>query len=376
MKAISWLLGLGIVGVTACAADKGGFIPNPTNDADIADTGEPDADAGVPSFGDAAFGDAADAASTSFFILVTETPGGSPAPSDWGGILRYNVDHDNGPATQVTAIDKSLVHDPLGLAFCNKSAEVFVGNRWGNAPPTSGGTISRFTYDANTQTFAANGEISGNGLGAVGQVVFSPAEDELYAANVSQVAGQGSISKFAIDSKGNATSDGVLTVTGSTTIGLAVAPDGKRLYVSSGSPYTGGNVIRQFALPSGNEVTPSITIATADRLHLMTRFGSELYVGDPRSGSGPTAVYHLKIASNDDLTLVDTISATDPISVALSPDNLEMFAVAHLVGDGGAIDRFSATADGGWTPTTTITPPSSLGGTLTFLTSAVPTIPK
>jgi hypothetical protein len=347
-------------------ADAGGG-PEPD-----ADTEAGDQDVVPPNFGDSGSPDAAP--NTSFFILVTQTPGGSPVQADWGGVLRYNIASDNAPAKQVTAIDKTLVHDPLGLAFCNKSAEVFVGNRWGNAPPSGGGSISRFLYDASNQTFKPNGDITGNGLGAVGQVVFSPTEDELYAANVTQGSG-GSISEFKVDAKGNVTPDTVLTITSSTTIGLAVAPDGKRLYVSSGSPWGGGNVIRQFALPSGTEVTPSVTVPSADRLHLMMRTGSDLYVSDPRSGQGATAVYHFQIASNDDLTLVDTILATDPISVTLSPDGQEMFAVAHQVGDGGSIDRFMATADGGWGFTSKIVPPGSLGGTLTFLVTATPTIP-
>ena len=35
------------------------------------------------------FGDAAPDGPPSFFILVTETPGGSPQPSEWGSVLRY-----------------------------------------------------------------------------------------------------------------------------------------------------------------------------------------------------------------------------------------------------------------------------------------------
>lgn len=367
---------LGLVGgaalVVHCAAvsDLGFVLDAGTPDQD-ADIDAPEQDVATI-FGDTGSPDVV--VDNSFFILVTQTPGGSPVQADWGGVLRYNLPEDNGAAKQVTAIDKTLVHDPLGLAFCNKSAEVFVGNRWGNYPPSGGGSISRFLYDASNQTFKPNGEITGNGLGAVGQVAFNPTEDELFAANVTQ-SGGGSISEFKVDAKGNVTPDTVLQVPTSTTIGLAVAPDGKRLYVSSGSPWGGGNVIRQFDLPSGTEVTPSVTIPSADRLHLMTREGSDLYVSDPRSGQGATAVYHLKIASNDDLTLVDTILATDPISVTLSPDGLEMFAVAHQVGDGGEIDRFKAMADGGWMATTKITPPGSLGGTLTFLVSATPTIP-
>ena len=271
------------------------------------------------------------------------------------------------------------MNDPLGLAFLKKTAEVFVANRFGNSPPASGGTITRFLYDAVTETFTPNGQVTGNGLGAVGQIVFSPSEDELYAANVTQGSLAGSISMFKVDAMGGVTPDGVLAITGSTTVGLAVAPDGKRLYVASGSTQAGvGDTIRQFALPvgadGGTQEYPPLQIATADRLHFMTRSGADLYVGDPRSGSGPTAVYHLKISAGDDLTLVDTISATNPISVALSPDSLELFAVAHQVQLGnGAVDRFMTNGDGGWTPTTTITPPSSLGGTLVFPTAAVPT---
>lgn len=310
-------------------------------------------DAGTPEAG---------AQSKKFFILVTETPAGSPPLSDWGGILKFDVADDFAPAVQGVAIPKGQVHDPLGLAFRNTSAEVFVGNRHGNnAADGTAGSISRFSYSAKTETFTFNGEITGAGMGAISQIAFNPKEDELFAANCCN--GGVGISRFSFDAQGNATANGSIDTGAEPRIlGVMVAPSGKRLYATS--VFSG--VVRQFELPSGNELA-GFTIPGATRLHLMSLFDADLYIGDINGN-----VYHLSInKATDDLTLVDTIPADAPISVALSPSGLEMFATAHQFGSASIIDRFKAGSS--WSPTTKVPTPMSLGGTLVFSAAAVPT---
>ncbi len=304
--------------------------------------------------------------SSKFFVLVTETAAGSNGVDAWGGILRYDIASDGAQAMEAIAIDKALVHDPIGLAFRTKSAEVFVGNRHGNiAADGVVGSITRFLYKAKDQSFTPNGEITGNNMGAVHQIALSPAEDALFAATYT---GGDAITRFQIDSMGQVLPGGTLLKAGSM-LGISVAPDGKRLYATQ-DVSQGGNVIRQFELPSGSEL-PALTVPNAQRMHLMVLAGTELYVSDIAAN----VVYRFFIGANDDLNLVENVPADAPISVALSPDGLELFTTAHQYGATAIIDRFSQGDAGTWVPTTTITTPFSLGGTLVFSAAAVPTQP-
>ena len=230
-----------------------------------------------------------------------------------------------------------------------------MGNRHGN---NSGdgviGSISRFTYDKATETFTPHGEITGNGLARVHQVAFTPLEAELFAANR-----DGGISRFKFDKSGNPIANGVLNATGWIR-GLAVSPDGKRLYVTTAS-----YIIRQFDL--SNNATELASVSVPDmtaNLHFMSVVGSDLYA--PGVGSG--FVYHFKIGNNDDLSLVDSTMGDNPISIALAPDGLEMFAAGHLNSD--LIDRFKAAKP--WTATTKINTGWSLGMILVFASDSAP----
>jgi hypothetical protein len=100
----------------------------------------------------------------------------------------------------------------------------------------------------------------------------------------------------------------------------------------------------------------------------MTLRGADLYLGDVDVG-----VFHLKLDGNDDLSLVETIPADNPLSVALNPDGLEMFATGHQFGTTSVIDRFQL-AGGAWAPTSKVMTPTSNGGTLVFAAAAVPQI--
>lgn len=303
---------------------------------------------------------------TKFFLLIAATPAGSPDLSQWGGVLRYAFAADGAPEVMGTAIDKSLVHDPLGLAFRKTSAEVFVGNRHGNnAADGVPGSIGRFLYDATTESFTPSplGDITGGGMGAISQVAFNPAEDELFAANCCN--GGNGITRFKIDAKGNATPNGSINPAMNMQ-GVAVAPDGKRLYATAG----GGPApdVWEFELPLGGVVN-KITVPGASRLHHITLAGSELFIGDV-----DTSVYHLHIEADDELTFVEAIPADNPLSVVFSPDGEEMFATAHAFEATAIVDRYTV-ANGAFTPTTKIVTPGSNGGTLAFSAAAVPVPP-
>lgn len=305
------------------------------------------------------------APSTKFFVLVTQTPAGSPPVAEWGGIYRYDVADTNVPAVMGQAIDKADVHDPLGLAFRKKSAELFVGNRHGNnAGDGVAGSISRFDYLAATETFVAKPqfEITGNGMGAISQIAFNPKEDELFAANCCN--GGNGISRFLIDDQGLATPNG--SIPNTTLInGLAVAPDGKRLYAVHGGGLP-ASYIRQFELPSGNELA-IVPIPGASGLHHMTIYGQDLFIGDVYA----PGVFRYKIDANDDVQFVELIGASAPISAALSPDGRELFATGHKFGTTSIIDRFLYSGMS-WMKTMDIMTPASNGGTVVFEASSLP----
>ena len=304
------------------------------------------------------------APSPKFFILVTETPAGSAQQSAWGGVLRYDVPDDLQPATKGTAIPASDVADPIGLAFRQTSAEVFVGNRRGMTT----GSISRFLYDANSETFTKNGSdlAMNDSAGAVMQLAFSHDELELYVARDGN-----QITRFKLDSNGNMSPNGAIANLGNM-IGVAVSPDGTRLYATQQFSAT----IREFQLPSGSEVT-GFPIPGAQRPHLMVMDpqNAHLYVSDIQSNE----VYDLALDGSDDLSLAQTITATNPISVALSPDHGELFSTSHNFSPPDVIDRFDLDSSKKWATegsNASISTTTALGGTLVFLASSVPTVPK
>ena len=298
-----------------------------------------------------------------YFLVVTETPAGSPAVSDWGGVLRYTIPADFASSTQGIAIAADAgVHDPIGLVFRYASQELLVGNRHGNDSGDGvAGSVSRFKYDAQAQTFSYEGEITDPSLHCNHQPALDPSESELYVSNYCDPGG---ISEFALAADGTPTYTGLLG-SGTGFLGVAVAPDGKRLYATERSPDP-SNVIRQFALPAGTDLG-SFSVTGASRLHFMSIYGQDLYVGDV-----DTSVYRLRIDGNDDLSLVDTVGATTPISVALSPSGHELFADGHSFNSTSLIDRFMLVDGGAWSDESNpISTPSSLGGVHVFPISGI-----
>jgi hypothetical protein len=289
-----------------------------------------------------------------FMLLVTETPPGPYVAEDlWSGVLIFSVAGTGAPLVPVAGIDKSLLADP---AFRASSSEVFVGNRHGvNAADGVPGSISRFIYDRVAGTLTANGTITGNSLSAVDQIAFHPLTGEMFVADFNYPTSGPSISRFTFDASGNAVANG--TLGNGQAGGLAVAPDGKRLYATSGGQTS--SIIRQFDLANGGAPLADVTIADAPRLFNMAVHNGVLYV----AAVDVNKVYRLSIGTFDDLTLRDSIAADGAIAVAFSPDGNEMFTAAHLTSE--FIDRFNLNAAvDTWTSTTKVMTTSSLGGIL------------
>ena len=292
-----------------------------------------------------------------FELLVTQSPPGpqNTDPANWSGVLQFHLTASGGVLNPETGIDKTNLNDPAGLGFRPSTSELFVGNRWGNSSASS---ISRFIYDPVTRRLAPNGTITGNGLVGVHQITFSPVTGEMFAANY----GNG-VSRFTFDANGNALANGMI---GSGTMrGVAVSPDGRRLYASSVS-----SVIRQFDLTTGAELGSVIVPSGVGGLHYFQIQAGRLYVAAPSDN----CIYRYLIGTNDDLTLVDAVTNTlAAIAVTLSPDGQDMFVSGHKVSD--LIYRFAHNPqDDSWTDMGTIDTGSSLGGILTIPSGPQPDI--
>ena len=276
-------------------------------------------------------------------ILITQSPGGplNNDPATWGGLLQYQVTGDGSALVAAAGIPKTMVQDPVAVAFQASTHELFVGERHGNnAADGVAGSITRFLYDQATHTFTAHGEITGKALAGVHQVAFSPTTGELFAANVN-----GPISRFTADGAAN----GTLPL--GAVRGVVVAPDGKRLYASSAT-----NQIIQFDLATGAQLA-SVTTSGNGQLHFFALRDHDLYVG----GFADNAVHRYRIGSDDELAFVQDIAADSPVGVAFSADGLEMFVTGHKTSD--LLDRFRYdAASDTWIKTDAIDQGVSLGG--------------
>ena len=323
------LAALPLAACDSCNNDKVRHTP----DAHVVDA-SPD----VPLF------DASDPNST---VLIAQSPPGptNGDPTTWGGILQFQVAGDGSALTAGAGIAKTSVEDPVGLAYKAATSEVFVGNRHGNnAADGTAGSISRFAYVQATHALTALPEITGNGLDGVHQVAFSPTTGELFAANVNN-----GVSRFTFDGGGTAVANGMISSGPSR--GVFVAPDGKRLYVS-----TATNVIRQFDLATGNELT-AVTLQTTGNLHFFSVRARELYV----AALDDNKVYRFTLDANDEPTMKQSIDASAPVGIAFSADGGEMYVTGHRTSDLVQRYLYDASSDT-WMPNGTMDLGTSLGG--------------
>ena len=278
-------------------------------------------------------------------MIVTESPAGNAPISAWGGLLAYKIETTGGAATPITGIDKSAVRDPVSALYRASTSELFVSNRHGNTSADGvPGSISRFRYDPATQAFTANGTITGATLIAPHQAAISPTTGELFAANVNN-----GVARFTFS--GDTPVEGTAIAIGRTR-GIAVAPDGNRLYVT-----TAGNVIRQFALPAATELAP-LTLPVAANLHFAAVHEGQLYV----AGLDVAKIYRYQINADDSLTELPAIDTVpNPAAVAFSEDGQEMFVPGHRTTTQIARLRHDAAGDT-WTPLAEISVAGSLGG--------------
>ncbi len=283
----------------------------------------------------------------SFSLFVTQSPPGplNGDPATWQGVLHYHAADSGSELTPETAVPKEAVADPAGLGFRASTHEVFVGNRHGNNRNSS---ISRFRFDFATRNLVPNGTITGNGLYGVHQLAFNPVSGEMFAANVNS-----GVSRFTFDAQDNPVAHGIIG--NGPARGVAVSPDGRRLYVTMGI----NDTIRQFDLATGAEL-PSVKVPTGiGGLHYLRIHRGDLYVA--ALSDDRVYRYHLDAANN--LVLLGYLPMNDPADVDFSPDGQEMFVTGHRSSD--LIYRFRLNADAAtWAEVSALDSGSSLGAVL------------
>lgn len=291
-----------------------------------------------------------------YSLLVTQTPPGpaNQSVANWKGVLQYTVNGFAAPLVNVPGIASSDVRDPAGITYRLASNEVLIGNRHGNVGADGvSGSISRFVFDPTTATLTPSGSITGNGLAGVHQLTFSPTTGELFAANINS-----GVSRFLFDGAGNAIPNG--TISSGQARGVAVSPDGGRLYVTGAS-----NTIRQFNLSTGTELT-SLVVPGSPNLHYLRVHNNELYA----AGLDSSLIYRYTIDGSGGLTPKSTFSAISPISVTFSLDGLELFTTGHR--DTDILERFTYDqATDNWILASTLNSTFSLGDAL-VLPVAIP----
>lgn len=275
-------------------------------------------------------------AQAQFQMLVTETTAGAVGP--WMGVRRYNVAGTGGAATLGNGIASSAVSDPAGLAF-DGNGELFVGNRHGNSAASS---ISRFVYNAGTDTYDANGTITGNSLFGVHGLNFSP-DGELFASNVN-----GPVSRFTFPG-GTPTANGTMGSGPSRDVFLSA--DGLWAYVTQGVT----NQLLKYNVATGALVN-SFGIAGANGLHNGSWRGNQLFVAGFNSGT----VSRIDFDANGDVSGNTNFSSAAPIALDFSPDGQEMFVASHT---SGFITRYSASGSS-WVESGTISTGVNLGDLL------------
>lgn len=261
----------------------------------------------------------------SMLAIPASIPGNDPGHLT--PVLRYTLDSAGQLADlpSIPSTPLTLVNDPIYSAF-NRDGELFISNRHGNISPTVG-SIARFKFDAQGNP-VANGAITGNGLGAVHGIAFSPT-GELFAANLLS----GTVSQFRFDAQGNAIPNGFFSSGGAQ--GVAVSKAGE-VFVSSGS------TINRFKIdPNTGAATSSGAInVPGSALHgLGFSQQGELFA----AALGSNVVFRYVFDGNGNAIPNGTISTPgNPIGIGFSPAG-ELFVSLH---HGGGFFRFTFDASG------------------------------
>ncbi|OQZ05783.1 MAG: hypothetical protein B6D36_08370 [Planctomycetes bacterium UTPLA1] len=201
----------------------------------------------------------------SYQLLVALLP---PGAGTHQPIKRFNVEGPGGAMTSLSDIPPELTDDPAGLAF-RTSREMFVGNRHGN---TGAGSVSRFTFDQQFNSFTQEPNITGNGLANCHQVSFDSVSGELFVADMFV----GSVSRFIFDSLGHVIENSIFSP-GCSGVGVVVSSDGQELFFAC---YSSTEIKRFGRVGNGFAPLGSIQVSGASRIHYLKFREGELYASD------------------------------------------------------------------------------------------------
>ena len=202
------------------------------------------------------------------------------------------------------------LRDPSGLGYLEKTSQLFVGNRFGATGPANLQPIQH-TFGS---TFSLGRPTSQVGSRGACQVAANPHTNEVFLATT-----DGPIYRYLWD--GQKLNENGIIDTGGPARGVAIAPDGKRLFFT-----TAQSTIRQWDLATDTELRP--IRVSASNLHLMRFRGtSELYVA---AHGDQGHVIRFALDQNDNLRMTEDIPMRFPVAVAFSPDLNEMFVSSHV----------------------------------------------
>jgi 6-phosphogluconolactonase (cycloisomerase 2 family) len=290
-----------------------------------------------------------------FQIVTTIAPPFSIPKPQWRDVLRFSLPDSGGAFSSLTNLPNGTVNDPVGVAF-RTPTDLFIGNRHGNG--VEPGTISRFQLTNNGATATFANSYTQPGLVGVHEICFNPVTKELFAAAVFD-----GIWRWKVDTLGIVDPNGSFARSRPWR-GVCVEATGNYLFASAAS----GTIFR-FRINEDGSMTElaSQNLIGASNLHFFSLAPqqSEIYVADISAGK----VFRLRVNADGSLTQLQTITSTNAIDCAFSPDGQEMFVAKHVT---GGIDRFNYNpGTDTWVYSSTV-PTDSLGGFATYVPAICP----
>lgn len=252
-----------------------------------------------------------------FQLVVAQTPpGNNTNVSNWREVYRYDIAGTGGTATRLQGLPFGQVFDPVSVEF-RSPTELFVGNRHGNS--LGQGSISRFEIDSLGNynylgNFTTNGMTSG-----VHEMSFSPTTGELFATTIAN-----GIFRFNF-SDGNPSPNGSFE-TGAWN-GIQVSPSGDYIYATQ----FGSTKCYSFRINSDgtiNRIGDFIPPGARVLEFLGTRLNQEIFLGDLDGNR----VHRYEVLEYGNLLYKGFVNAHNAVDIAFSPDNQEMFVSSYTDG--------------------------------------------
>lgn len=248
-----------------------------------------------------------------FQLVVAQTPpGNNTNTSNWREVYRYEIAGTGGTATQLSGLPVGEVFDPVSVEF-RSPTELFVGNRHGNT--LGEGSISRFEIDS-SGNYNYLGNFSSSGMtSGVHEMSFSPTTGELFATTI----GNG-IFRFTFPG-GNPSPNG--SFSSGAWDGIQVSPTGNYIYATNFA-----QTVYQFEIKPDDtiDLINSFTPPGVGRLHFFgTRLDQELFLGDDNGSQ----VHRYEILGDGNLQYKSTMNVINAVDIAFSPDNQEMFVSSY-----------------------------------------------